>query len=298
MRRLPPMGALEAFVAVAQLQTLRAAAEALNLSVSALSRRVQALESHVGKPLFERLHHEFRLTDDGRWLLERAGPAFDTLGRALADLRASGDHMLRIGVPPSFATAWLLPRLQRFRAAHPDIDFSFDSTGAPFSKLGSSLDAIIVFAEQVDGDFYAGQLKPQQAFAVAAPGLVPPGTTPRQCLENQVILLHRGLPRVLPVWLAGMGLTGLEPRRTDYFDNGPMLVAAAENRLGVALTLADTVRFLPGAPVLERPFGESIASTYSYWFVSRRSALAGRALRCFHDWLFAEAAGDHEAHAA
>src|SRR3712207_1632399 len=70
MRRLPPLGALEAFVAVAQRQSLKRAAEDLNLSPSALSRRVQALETHVGRRVFDRVAGEFRLTVAGASLLE------------------------------------------------------------------------------------------------------------------------------------------------------------------------------------------------------------------------------------
>jgi len=71
-----------------------------------------------------------------------------------------------------------------------------------------------------------------------------------------------------------------------------MLLAAAESGLGVALTLADSVRFYPGQTRLERPFGEAVPTPYSYYLVCRRSALRGRALRRLHDWLVAEAAAD------
>ena len=298
MRRMPPMGALEAFVVVAQNRTLKAASVELNLSVSALSRRVQALETYVGKPLFERLHHELRLTSDGEWLIEHAAPAFDALSRVLGDLKQNGNHGLTIGVPPSFAGAWLLPRLGRFKQAYPDIEISFDSSGAPFSKLGGSLDAVIVFAESVEGDLYARELKPQSAFAVCAPGFLEAGTNPRRAIENHVVLLHRGLPQVLPLWLETMGLAGVSPARIEYYDSGPMLLAAAENRLGLALTLGDAVRFYPGGGRLERPFEEAISTPYSYYFVSKRSALTSRALRRFHDWLFAEAEQDRTGAAA
>lgn len=286
------MGALEAFVVVAQNRTLKAASAELNLSVSALSRRIQALETYVGKPLFERLHQELRLTSDGEWLIENAAPAFDALSRVLGDLQQNGNYGLTIGVPPSFAGAWLLPRLSRFRQDHPEIEISFDSSGAPFSKLGSSLDAVIVFAESVEGDLYTRELKPQAAFAVCAPGLLAAGAGPRLAIEQQVLLLHRGLPKVLPLWLEAMGLMDVSPARIEYYDSGPMLLAAAENGLGLALTLGDSVRFYPGEGRLERPFDEAVSTPYSYYFVSKRSSLTSRALRRFHDWLFAEAARD------
>lgn len=284
------MGALEAFVIVAQNRTLKAASGELNLSVSAISRRIQALETYVGHPLFERLHHELRLTPGGEWLIENAAPVFDTLSQLLADLQHSGSHRLTIGVPPSFAAAWLLPRLGRFKEKHNDIELSFDSSGAPFSRLGGSLDAVIVFAETVEGDFYSHELKPQTASALCSPGLLGPGADPASILTSQTLLLHSGLPKVLPLWLEAMGLTGRTPNRIDYYDSGPMLLAAAESRLGVALMLEDSINFNAGGNRLERPFGEAVATPYSYYFVCRRAALTGRALRGFHDWLFQESA--------
>ena len=292
MRRMPPMGALEAFLVVAQNRTLAAASIELSLSVSALSRRIQALEAYVGRPLFERLHHELRLTADGEWLLDQARPAFDALAQALGELSESDAHSIALGVPPSFATAWLLPRFGQFRQAHPDVAVSFDSSGEPFSKLGTSLDALIVFAESVAGDFYARELRRQAAFAVCAPGYLEPGADVATVIATKPVLLHKGLPKVLPLWMEALGLASEPGLQLQYYDSGPMLLAAAESGLGIALTLADSVRFYPGEGRLEQPFGEAVPTPYSYYFVCRQSALRGRALRRFHDWIAAEATKD------
>ena len=280
------MGALEAFVIVAQNRTLKAAAAELNLSVSAISRRIQALETYVGTPLFERLHHELKLTTEGEWLVDNAAPIFDALSQTLMDLQHNQARSLTIGVPPAFAAAWLLPRIGRFREAYPDIGLGFDSGGSPFSRLGGTLDAAIVFAETIEGDLYARKLKPQTAFAVCRPDLVP--ETPAELLSGRTLLLHSGLPKVLPLWIEAMA-PGRSPRRIEYFDSGPMLLGAAESGLGVALTLEDSVRFYEGGGGLVRPFGEAVPTPYSYYFVCRRSALVGRALRRLHDWLMGEA---------
>jgi len=291
---MPPMGALEAFLVVARHRTLAAASAELNLSVSALSRRIQSLEAHVGRPLFERLHHELRLTSDGEWLLEQATPAFDTLAQALGELREAGARSLAIGVPPSFASAWLLPRLVRFKQANPDIAISFDSSGAPFSRLGTSLDAAIVFAETVAGDFYARELRPQTVFAVCAPGFLGAGADVRSAVARHPLLVHKGLPKTLSLWLDAMALEASAVARVEHYDSGPMLIAAAEAGLGIALPLVDSVHFYPGDARLERPFGEAVATPYSYHLVCRRSALRGRALRRFHDWIVAEASADRQ----
>ena len=88
MKRLPPLTAVEAFVQVARLGSVKAAAESLALSSPALSRRVQALERYVGHPLFERRHQAVQLNPDGERLLAEIGPALDALGLAME--RAAG----------------------------------------------------------------------------------------------------------------------------------------------------------------------------------------------------------------
>lgn len=283
------MRALEAFMVVARSRTLAAAAGDLNLSVSALSRRIQALEAYVGRALFERLYHELRLTEDGEWLLANAEPAFETLSDVLNELGQLHESDLKVGVPPSFAAAWLFPRLPRFRALHSDISLSFDSSGAPFAKIGTSIDAAIVFAEEVAGEYYWRKLRPQAAFAVAAPGLIPTGMTAAAAVREHVLLCHKGLPKVLPLWLEAMSIDEADVSRIEYYDSGPLLVAAAEAGLGVALPLEDSMNFFPVGNRLERPFGEAVETPYSYLFVSKRSALRSRSLKRFHDWLVAEA---------
>src|SRR3954464_12575824 len=88
MRRLPPLTAIEAFVETARLGSVKAAAESLALSSPALSRRIQSLERHVGRPLFERRPQGVAAKNDGAQLLAGIGPAVDALGRAVE--RAAG----------------------------------------------------------------------------------------------------------------------------------------------------------------------------------------------------------------
>ena len=288
MRRLPPTGALEAFILTARGHSLTNASKELNLSVSALSRRIRSLEDYVGKALFERLHNELRLTDAGSRLIEMIEPPFDRLVDSLSEIRSETDNRISIGVPPSFAAAWLLPRLHKFRDRHPDIDVSFDSSGSPRSKLGVSLDALILFADSLDPKLDMRLVKPQSAFAVAAPGLLPPDATLAD-LKRHPLILHRKLGQILPSWMQKMGLEERPGSRVDYFDEGPLLVSAAEAGLGVALVLEDMVAFYPGqTPRLVRPFGESAPTPYSYYFATRSQHSGSPALRRFRDWLSEE----------
>src|SRR3546814_2573103 len=93
MRRLPPLTALEAFVQVARLGSVKAAAEELALSTPALSRRVQALERFVGKTLFDRKHQAMELNADGQRLLDNIAPALDVLTMAVEEVQKDSNQL-------------------------------------------------------------------------------------------------------------------------------------------------------------------------------------------------------------
>ncbi len=114
MCRLPPLTAIEAFVAVARLGSIKAAAQELALSPPALSRRIQALERFIDRPLFERRHQAMVLNDDGERLLTQVSPALSRriqalerfIGRPLFErrhqalrLNADGEKLLGLVAP-------------------------------------------------------------------------------------------------------------------------------------------------------------------------------------------------------
>ena len=111
MRRLPSLSGLEAFMHVARLGSVKAAATELALSTPALSRRIQTLERHIGETLFDRDHHAMRLNETGERLLAALGPALDSVREAVDGAIAGADDLrLRLNVLPLFAQQRLFPR--------------------------------------------------------------------------------------------------------------------------------------------------------------------------------------------
>ena len=292
MKRLPPLTAIEAFVQTARLGSVKAAAEALALSSPALSRRIQALERHVGRPLFERRHQAVRLNPEGERLLAEIGPALDELGRAMERAAGPSELMrLRLAVLPLFASHRLMPILPSLRARHPDLHIDIDTGPHALARLDEGLDAAIVLARSVDPSLYSRRLGSNHILAIGARDLAEgPGalTDPAQ-LARATVLLHRDLPDAFDHWRRALGLPGLEPAAIDHFDSGQLILDAAAQGLGVAFMLD---MHLEGAhdPRLARLFDIEVESPYAYWFACRRSALAGRPLRLFHDWLLDRAA--------
>lgn len=286
MKRLPPLTAVEAFVQTARLGSIKAAAESLSLSSPALSRRVQALERFVGKPLFERRHQAVLLNPDGEQLLTEIGPALEELGHAME--RASGHKelmRLKLAVLPLFASYRLMPRLGELRALFPDLHVELDTRPHAITRLDEGLDAAITLAKEVDDSLYSVKLGTNRVVAVGGEGMRAL-KHPAQ-LRDTTVLLHRDLPEALDFWLEAVGLAGLQPAAVDHFDSGQLILDAAAEGLGVAFMFEAHLEHAHN-PRLVRLFDVAAPSPYAYWFACRRAALGRRPLRIFHDWLLEE----------
>src|SRR5689334_6944504 len=117
-----PLNSLRAFEAAARHLSFTNAAIELRVTPAALSQQVKALEDRLGFPLFHRLPRGLSLTDEGQTMLPVLRRAFDEIALVLEGLTGSSSAILSIGVVGTFAITWLLPRLARFHAAHPEID--------------------------------------------------------------------------------------------------------------------------------------------------------------------------------
>lgn len=286
MKRLPPLTAVEAFVQAARLGSVKAAAEALALSSPALTRRIQALERHVGGPLFERRHQAVHLNPDGERLLAEIGPVLDELGDAMERAHGNAELMrLRLGVLPLFASYRLMPRLGELRAIHPELHIDLDTRPQAIARLDEGLDAAITLSREIDPSLYSRRLVSNRVIAIgnAEAGRM---TDPAQ-IANATVLVHRDLPEAYEEWCEAAGVAGLAPAAIDLFDSGQLILDAAAQGLGIAFMFE---MHLDGAhdPRLAPLFGVSAQSAYAYWFACRRSALSRRPVRLFHDWLTGE----------
>ena len=149
--RVPPFGALRAFESAARQLSFKKAAEELHVTPSAISQQVRMLEDQLNVPLFRRLTRALELTPEGVAMVPKVRDGLESLSAAMTLVRKPlhVDGPLTVAAPPSFATRWLLPRLQRFATQHPEIDL----------RLTSSL-------EMIDGraDPYAIFLSARSAF--------------------------------------------------------------------------------------------------------------------------------------
>lgn len=287
MRRLPPLTAIEAFIQVARTGSVKAAAQELALSAPALSRRIQALERFIGKPLFERRHQAVALNSDGERLLQQIAPVLDRLTDAV-EFMTSGVEVLRLrlGVLPLFASQRIFPHLGDLRLRHPQIHLDIDTAGHNMARVGDGLDAAIALARDPDPSLYSKRLDTNNVYVIGARTLIEgpdPITRPEQ-IAGLTALIHRDMPDTFNAWRHAAGLDELEPLAIDHFDSGALMLEAAAQGLGIAF-MHESHFDEAQDPRLVKLFDIEVASPYSYWFVCRPRAMQLRQVKWFHDWL-------------
>src|SRR5579864_3401552 len=172
-RRWLPLNALRAFEGVAKHGSFTAAANALLISQSALSRHVIALERLIGVQLFERKPHALALTKAGHHLLPAVVKSFDRLEYALDDIRNEGAPMhrtLRVQMPPSFAVQLAVPILRDFRQASTEVDIDLISPYGVGPPLGD-VDVAVVYSRPTVSDLVTDLLWPVHLSILCHPNI-------------------------------------------------------------------------------------------------------------------------------
>ena len=291
MRRLPPVGSIQAFVAVARLGTLKAAADALALSSPALTRRIQSLEQFIGAPLFDRQHNSVELNTRGTAFLAEIEPHVDALSLAVERVSTPPNSLrVRIAVPSLFASQRLMPALPDLRARHPKLTVEVDTAPNRLSLLHEGADAAIVIREEVDERLYSRLLGKGR---IAAIGSRQAAISDPADLRRVPILLHRQMPKLFDAWRKSVGMPDLEPADINYFDAGQLILDAAAGGLGVAFMLDSHLACSVDGRLVQL-FNHTAESPYVYWFACLPAALERRPVRIFHDWLFDHFAGAAE----
>jgi LysR family transcriptional regulator, glycine cleavage system transcriptional activator len=283
--RLPSLRAVEIFVAAGRALSFAAAAHAVNLTPSAVSRRIRDLERELGTPLFRRFNRRVELTPAGARFLDAADQAIDLIERASATLRPRHDgKTLRLSALQSLASTWLLPRLAALRRRRPDIEVRIETSTELVDLLGGAFDAAIRFGDGRWPGLSAERLFETRGFAVAAPSHWPrPVPASPVALDRSTLLGVAHTPNLWPQYLEGLGMAGYRPRAVQTFDNVQVMLEAAAIGLGLALTARELVERQLAAGRLTPAFIDPpVPLRQAYYLVyrkDRRDEPALRALR-------------------
>jgi LysR family transcriptional regulator, glycine cleavage system transcriptional activator len=287
--RLPPLRAVEIFVAAGRALSFAAGAQAMNLTPSAVSRRIRDLEHQLGTPLFYRFNRRVELTPAGARFLGAAGRAIDLIEHEAAALRPQRDRRtLRLSVLQSIASTWLLPRLATFRQQRPDIEVQIETSSEIADLAGGPFDAGIRFGNGRWPGLSSERLFETRGFAVASPTHWPCGEpVSAAALHRTTLLGVAQTPDLWPQYLLGLGLGGYRPCRVQTYDNVQVMHEAAANGLGLALTVRQLVEGQLAAGRLAPAFSNPpVPLRQAYYFVCRKDRLMEPTLRALRAVLF------------
>jgi LysR family transcriptional regulator, glycine cleavage system transcriptional activator len=283
VRKLPFLNGIKAFEAAARSGSFAKAADELHVTPAAISRMVHLLEQRLGVPLFDRKANRLAPTPAGRAYQAGLTQLFDQLANLTAHVTAmAGSRALTVGVGPTFAVRWLIPRLADFQKSAPDIEVRFATGGAtvPYNdewtcgvRLGDGRWPGLV-AERL----FAADLTP-----VCAPALAKSLAKPED-LRNATLLRVAHADDDWSLWFKAAGLARMRAKGPEFEYYGLALQAAADG-VGVAMGIHPYVDDDLRAGRLAAPFEQSVSKGVQWYLVYRDIRKDEPAFAAFRAWM-------------
>ncbi len=252
---------------------------------------MKALEVYLGLKLFRRLNRALVLTEDGQTYLPPVKRIFDQLydaTRRLTESEARGK--LTVSALPSLAARWLVPRLGRFRAAHPDIDIRLAPATHLVDFAREDVDVAIRYGRGQYPGLRVDRLMTEDIMPVCSPALI---TGPQPLKEPADLkhhtLLHDEGHGEWRTWLLAAGVEDVDPTRGTVFMDSGMLIEAAATGQGVALARGALAADDLASGRLVRPFEIKVPAEYAYYVVCPEATADQPKVAAFRDWLLKEA---------
>jgi LysR family glycine cleavage system transcriptional activator len=289
MPRLPSLNALRTFEAVARLGSMDQAARELFVTQSAVSRQVRLLEREIGIPLFRRVHRGLVLTAKGQELAKTLQEAFKLVASGVERLTKPSER-LTVRSPPTFGIRWLMPRLPRFEALHPDWKVEINIT---WHEIGPDTLKHDVGIRCDPGPWPGKCLTPlmvERLTPVCSPKLLETWPLSRRAADfEKVPLLHCSYPGC--DWLQWARQWGGEPFDVNHgetFDMLDLALRAAEAGRGVAMADLGMIEDDLALGRLVAPFPDIVVPGEAYVFVQPDPERSSPLALAFRDWLVEE----------
>lgn len=300
--QIPSLNSLRAFEVVSRHLNYHSAARELNVSPAAVKQLVSKLEDSVGAKLLERSGRGLILTSRGRASCADLTAAMGRLYSSVEKMRREEEQQqLIVTVETSFATAWLVPRLVRFRADHPQISVLIDSTQQIVDLNSNKVDVAIRYGVASPADLYIRRLFDDQIFPTCSPALKK-GPPAIQSLDdlNRVPFIHWDMSQqewahrtkqwfTWKQWLAHVGADDIDTEGGLYFSDYGLAVQAAIAGQGMILASWPILKEPIDSGLLVRPFKERITTDIGYDLVTTRQAQSRPEVKAFVDWIVATA---------
>ena len=299
-RRLTHLNGIRAFEAAARHMSFAKAAEELGVTPAAVSQQIRTLEDYLGVALFKRTKRAIFLSDTAQAILPQVREGFDLLAAGFSRARAQrARRQLVVSVTPSVAAKWLMPRLESFIAAHPEIDIRIDTTTRLVDFAREDVDVAVRYG---GGDWPGLEVTPlmsEQAYPVCSPKLLGGGRSLRavEDLARHTLIHDDSLPdgSAFPNWagwLEAAGAPGIDATRGLHVNASMLAIQAAVDGQGVALGRSVLVEDDLAAGRLVKPFELAFPLRFGYYVVNPKKLSKESKVPLFRRWLLAEAKAD------
>ena len=293
--RLPPLNNLRVFESAARHLSFTKAADELSVTQGAVSQQIKLLEESLGIKLFHRRNRQLFLTEEGQAYLPSIQGALTQIMEATRKLkRTDASGVLTVSVLPSFGARWLVPRLGKFVARHPEIDLRLSTTQKLVDFFRDDIDVGIRFGKGDYPGLHVTRLLGDELYPVCAPQLFKEGDrpqTPQDLYQFPLIQDHGGVN--WNAWFEAAGVQGYidQKKGTDFYDSGLALHAAVAGQ-GIALGRKVLAEPEIEAGRLIRLFDVSLCDSWAYYFVCPEANAQRAKVIALRDWLLEEVSAD------
>lgn len=304
-RLMPGTRALKTFESAARHLNFTRAADEVGLTPAAVSYQIKEIEEQLGVALFVRTSRTIRLTPSGRILFDATVEALDVLQRAVSRARRTerGEGQLKVSMSPTFASRWVMPRIERFNTLHPEITLRFDISYELRDFDHDDVDVGVRFGAGKYPGLRADRLFDDVSIPVCSPALLKGGkplNTPRDLLQHTLIHIEWSYQGITwpnwRMWMAAAGVEDFDDRNCVTFDDSSHIIQAALEGHGVALADFSMVARELSEGRLVRPFelGISVPPEFAYFLAYPEDNANDPRIVAFRDWILAEAAARPE----
>src|SRR5262245_36939426 len=295
-RSLPPLNSLRAFEATARHLSFSKAAQELHVTPAALSHQIRGLEDLLGLKLFHRRARSIELTPSARLIYPGIRTGFEAIREAVERLgRGKQDRVLVVSSTPGLTAKWLVPRLYKFLALHPDIETRITASVGYANFATDDIDVGIRLSSGAHPDLYVEKLSDEWLLPLCSPRLLEgerPLRTPQDLAHFPLIQVD--LPGIVPTWADWFGMAGVEgvdSSRGLRLNVADHALDAASEGVGVVLGYKIVASRDIGLGRLVVPFGPEVpVPGRAYHFVCGRGQEKRAPIKAFRDWVVAEIA--------
>jgi LysR family glycine cleavage system transcriptional activator len=292
-RRLYPLNALRVFEASARNLSFKKASEELSVTAAAVSHQVKGLEEFLGLPLFRRMPRGLLLTDTGQLLLSELSEVFQSLDRAMERVIESDSRgTLTLSVAPTFAVMWLIPRLQKFYALHPDLDVRISTGLSLIDFHRDDFDAAIRLGSGQWLGLEAIELLDETVTPMCSPRLLegPDAIRSPDDLSKHVLLHNHSMDYdpeapTWETWLEAAGVTGVDASRGTHFSLPDHGLQAAIDGAGIVLGWRSLSAKDVAAGRVVEPFDVTLPLGSSFYLVYPEAHSHRPNIAAVRDWL-------------